>query len=333
MKNFYILISFLVHTTHMHSQIRYEDLDKISKNISEIQLRSKITAWELSTTSFAEENFKVFFYSKQASYVYFVKDELDEEIIEFNDKIDFSKAIGISYPLPVEMAHYIDVIFPAKTIRTTSIKNGKVIRQSLGDVIRFFHYYYSEEDRARLFYNLSELILLLKVYKGIMTEDKAYSMLKSWKYTVLENTIKGYNTFLKKYPQGIFSETAKDRAKKNLKGDEYYYEIKNIFDTVDNRQTDSWTGSFFVSLYGKCGFMDTQSGQLTVPLKYDEIGWPSEGLVKVRIDNKWGFINKEGKEVIPLQYNSVLSFSNDKARVSIDGENYFYIDKTGKMVE
>ena len=36
-----------------------------------------------------------------------------------------------------------------------------------------------------------------------------------------------------------------------------------------------------------------------VPLKYDEVGYFSEGLAPVRMAAKWGFIDASGKEVIP----------------------------------
>ena len=47
---------------------------------------------------------------------------------------------------------------------------------------------------------------------------------------------------------------------------------------------------------------------------------------------KWGFIDKTGKEIIPLIYDEIVSFfSKGVARVRIKEEK-FYIDKTGQRV-
>ena len=33
-------------------------------------------------------------------------------------------------------------------------------------------------------------------------------------------------------------------------------------------------------------------------------------LAKVEIDKKWGYINKEGKEVVPIKYDDIASFDD-----------------------
>lgn len=44
---------------------------------------------------------------------------------------------------------------------------------------------------------------------------------------------------------------------------------------------------------------------------------------------KWGFIDKTGKELIPVQYDKVKDFSNGKAVVEMDGKT-FTINKKGE---
>ena len=59
----------------------------------------------------------------------------------------------------------------------------------------------------------------------------------------------------------------------------------------------------------------------------------SEGLMCVEKDNKYGFVDKTGKEVIPCIYEEADNFSDGLALVRRVGEyNYGYIDKTGKVV-
>jgi len=50
------------------------------------------------------------------------------------------------------------------------------------------------------------------------------------------------------------------------------------------------------------------------------------------ISDKWGYIDINGKEVIPCIYESAENFSNGKASVTKDGVS-FCIDKTGKTVD
>ncbi|WP_128543801.1 WG repeat-containing protein [Larkinella soli] len=64
---------------------------------------------------------------------------------------------------------------------------------------------------------------------------------------------------------------------------------------------------------------------------YDRMLDFSDGLAAVARNEKWGFIDREGKEVIPLQYEDAASFSEGLACVKLGGKNGF-IDKAGKMV-
>ena len=54
----------------------------------------------------------------------------------------------------------------------------------------------------------------------------------------------------------------------------------------------------------------------------------SEGLADVRLNGKWGFIDKSGKVVIPFKYDDALPFSEGFAVVELDGKDG-YIDKNG----
>ena len=55
------------------------------------------------------------------------------------------------------------------------------------------------------------------------------------------------------------------------------------------------------------------------------------GLARVSRNGKWGYINFQGEEVIPCQYNQVSSFSEGLAYIR-RGDLWGYIDKTGQEV-
>ena len=67
--------------------------------------------------------------------------------------------------------------------------------------------------------------------------------------------------------------------------------------------------------------------------KYDWV-WPfREGLAKVRLNpgGKYGFVNEEGKLVIPVIYDFARAFSEGFAAVKRNRE-WGFVDKTGKEV-
>ena len=85
-----------------------------------------------------------------------------------------------------------------------------------------------------------------------------------------------------------------------------------------------------VKINGKYGFID-KSGTLVIPARYDD-AWPfSEGLAGVEINGKRGFIDKSGTLVIPARYNDARDFSEGLALVKTGGK-YGYIDKSGALV-
>ncbi len=48
----------------------------------------------------------------------------------------------------------------------------------------------------------------------------------------------------------------------------------------------------------------------------------------VQLNGKWGFINKEGKEVIPCKYDVAFEFNEGLALVQLNGK-FGYIDING----
>jgi WG containing repeat len=104
---------------------------------------------------------------------------------------------------------------------------------------------------------------------------------------------------------------------------------------------------------GKSGYIDKR-GKVLLPIKFDRVA-PEfhEGLAWVVTNKKLGFVDRSGKIVIPLQFDyqsmskdgrvgvtvcngkycfsTESSFKNGLAAVKI-GQNYKYIDKTGKTI-
>ena len=85
-----------------------------------------------------------------------------------------------------------------------------------------------------------------------------------------------------------------------------------------------------VKLNGKWGFID-KSGKEIIPCIYDEAWSSSEGLACVELNGKRGFIDKSGKEIIPCIYGLADFFFEGLARVELNGK-WGFIDKNGNEV-
>ena len=85
-----------------------------------------------------------------------------------------------------------------------------------------------------------------------------------------------------------------------------------------------------VELNGKWGFVD-KDGREVIPPKYDDAESFSEGLARVELNKKYGFVDKDGSEVIPLKYDYAETFSEGLAGVKLNGKCGF-VDKDGREV-
>ncbi len=80
----------------------------------------------------------------------------------------------------------------------------------------------------------------------------------------------------------------------------------------------------------KYGFVN-KNGIEVIPPKYHDAGDYFEGLALVQLDANWGFIDKSGVEVIPLKYNYAGYFNNELALVK-NNNKWGFIDKNGVEV-
>ncbi|MBF7048142.1 WG repeat-containing protein, partial [Campylobacter volucris] len=66
-------------------------------------------------------------------------------------------------------------------------------------------------------------------------------------------------------------------------------------------------GMAAVEIDNKWGFID-KNGKLIIEAKYDNAYDFSEGLARVELNGKWGFINKKGEIAIDTKYNRTKDF-------------------------
>lgn len=75
-----------------------------------------------------------------------------------------------------------------------------------------------------------------------------------------------------------------------------------------------------------------KEGKEVIPLIYQEGSGFSKGLATVKKEGKWGFINSNGKVIIPFKFLKATNFKNGRAVVSIKKNTWIYIDQKGKKV-
>ena len=88
--------------------------------------------------------------------------------------------------------------------------------------------------------------------------------------------------------------------------------------------------AFIVQRDGKWGFVD-KSGKEISGVKYDTLSYFLYGLAKVRANNKWGFVNEAGKEVVAVKYGEVKDLTFGRTRVELDNK-FGVFDTTGKEI-
>lgn len=120
-----------------------------------------------------------------------------------------------------------------------------------------------------------------------------------------------------------------DGEKMGIKTIEDEIVIPAIYDFVE-----PFSGGLFnVTKADTHAYFDS-NGKIVLPFqnKYDSYGNFTEGLARVRINEKWGYINKVGQEIIKPQFHFAEEFSNNIAVVRNSDDKHGAIDKTGKLI-
>src|SRR6188508_656527 len=84
-------------------------------------------------------------------------------------------------------------------------------------------------------------------------------------------------------------------------------------------------GLSLVEKDGKHGYVN-KDGKVIIPLIYDEGMNFAEGKAGVMINNKWGFVDSTGNEIVKVQYTEVYSYNEGVAAVS-KGDSWGFIDE------
>lgn len=122
----------------------------------------------------------------------------------------------------------------------------------------------------------------------------------------------------------------------NTSDDKGNLQWEDNFDYVSKRGFD---GRRIVRLRDKYGVV-TEEGDIIVPMIYDLIGyqtligdccWDKKYPIVMKRDNKLGYIDIEGREIVKPAYDNVAPYLSGHVGVQL-GDKYGAIDETGKLV-
>ncbi|HYC29238.1 MAG TPA: WG repeat-containing protein, partial [Chitinophagaceae bacterium] len=128
-----------------------------------------------------------------------------------------------------------------------------------------------------------------------------------------------------------------DRELAVVKTGSYWKYINHAFETVLQLPPIYDGVEYFnegfaaVKRNGAWGFIDRNGREVIAPV-YEQVGFFSEGLASVRQGGDWGYIDRAGIMVIPCRYGFAASFKNGRARVRDKWYSSWYINQQGETV-
>lgn len=94
--------------------------------------------------------------------------------------------------------------------------------------------------------------------------------------------------------------------------------------------TEKYPNGYLVRKGNRWGYLDRKGRQI-IPPQFQS-AWPfHEGLAAVQMNGRWGYINRSGRVVIGYKFSKPGNFRNGKAKVTYRGKR-IYIDYSGKCV-
>ena len=107
-------------------------------------------------------------------------------------------------------------------------------------------------------------------------------------------------------------------------------DMQSLKDEITESTAEGLERVYLNGKYGYISYINNKREEL-IPLKYDYIGNFHEGLAKVKLNGKWGYINNKGEEVISPKYDYAGDFHEGLAAVRLNGE-WRYINNRGEEV-
>jgi|GEM_PF-2876802 len=103
------------------------------------------------------------------------------------------------------------------------------------------------------------------------------------------------------------------------------------FDDIDYDSSYFWGNRRRVGQEGKFGFVDTYTGRLVFPVRYEGSLPSRDSLCWLKLNGKWGLVSTSGTTAISFRYDQVSSFTEGFARVGRDGR-FGHVNGQGEVI-
>lgn len=117
-----------------------------------------------------------------------------------------------------------------------------------------------------------------------------------------------------------------ERVKNNFANPEYYYQARGKYEYIDPYLRN---GLILVRQNEKYGYID-KTGKEVIPPRFDGIGGAFHDRFVIKLGEKYGLIDSSEKEIIPTKYDGI-NLSTPCVIVKIGGK-YGLVDYTGKEI-
>ena len=155
---------------------------------------------------------------------------------------------------------------------------------------------------------LSDFATRMKITNGVRTEQRLAVCRLNGKYGIV-------NSEGKQIQPMAFDELRKDEADSSSK------ELPDMSSAHD----------LHVRIGDKWGIL-TADGEQLAEVKFDSVGVFHDGLAVVKAAERYGYIDRSGAIVIPIQWMTAYDFSEGLAALRVDKKHFQFIDTAGTVV-
>jgi KWG repeat domain protein len=155
---------------------------------------------------------------------------------------------------------------------------------------------------------LSDFATRMKITNGVLTEQRLAVCRLNGKYGIVNSEGKQIQ------PMG-FDELRKDVSDPSSK------ELPDMGSARD----------LHVRIGDKWGIL-TANGEQLAEVKFDSVGVFHDGLAVVKAAERYGYIDRSGAIVIPIQWMTAYDFSEGLAALRVDKKHFQFINTSGTMV-
>ena len=311
----------------------YKYIGIAKKNMASLKLKTKI---KLEVYKYSDE--AILELDQQISKAFFTICSNEESVGCFNDFIK-------NHPYSLLLSKAINIRDSLDFIETKKLNTSKSTR----DFLLRYPETHLKEEAQNLFYKQQYFEYTQKEtllgYMQFLSECKEnpYRYEAENKIYVLStstNTLKSYENFIKDHPENRNIPDAWRKLYKIYMSDAFNSSKFESFikkypnypfgNELKNDEALARLILLPIKIKNTWGYMDLQ-GKLIIPPTYSEAGFFSEDIAAVVQNDKFGFISKANKFIVEPIYDEVSDFSDGRSMVEKGGK-YGMIDRNGYSI-